>query len=259
MFNRLGLKVFVVSLLLFAGCGVANADEFVSTDFKVLDPVMAPGGSSTSTGFSLIGAITQIAIGTSTSNDFGLRGGFLYFPAPTVAAAGGVTPTVTVTDSGVTLGMLAQFIPTLPAAIKEAIFASADLDKDGRVGLKDLSILLYYMPDRPSPLADLNRDKKVDTFDLSILFSRWTESLLTFASEDDASPLSKYKSFATKPTENFTFKAPQEQVASLGVLSAEKVLPAQPKEAKTTPGIISRVKGFFVGLFESIRNFFKNF
>jgi len=68
------------------------SQEFSSTDFKVLDPVIFPGGFSTSTDFQLHGVITQIATGTSTDSSFRVNSGFLFFPfinTPVVSATAG--------------------------------------------------------------------------------------------------------------------------------------------------------------------------
>ncbi|KKT58960.1 MAG: 1, 4-beta cellobiohydrolase [Candidatus Giovannonibacteria bacterium GW2011_GWC2_44_9] len=70
----------------------AKADEFTSSSFKILEPVLQPAGYSTSSGYSLIGTIAQIAIGTSTASSFNLSSGFLFFPfasSPVVTAAAG--------------------------------------------------------------------------------------------------------------------------------------------------------------------------
>jgi len=57
-----------------------KATEFTSTNFKVLDPVIQPGGYSTSSSYRLNGVFAQIAIGTSTASSFTLNSGFLFFP-----------------------------------------------------------------------------------------------------------------------------------------------------------------------------------
>jgi len=71
----------------------ALAQEFSSTNFKVVDPVMFPGRYSTSTTFGLTSVISQISIGTSTSSSlFKVNSGFLYFPfvsTPVVTASAG--------------------------------------------------------------------------------------------------------------------------------------------------------------------------
>ena len=82
----------LILVFLFLAPAIALGDEFTSTNFKVLDPVLAPGGYSSSTSYQLTGVITQIAIGTSTITDFNVSGGFLFFPfasSPTVTATAG--------------------------------------------------------------------------------------------------------------------------------------------------------------------------
>jgi len=78
------MKKFVYFLLifwtLFFGIRSAYSEEFTSTNYKVLEPVMFSGGYSSSTGYQLFGAISQISIGTSTSASFGVNAGFFYFP-----------------------------------------------------------------------------------------------------------------------------------------------------------------------------------
>jgi len=71
---------------------LAQADEFQSTSFKVLEPVLNPAGYSTSSGYSLWGTIAQIAIGTSTITSYNLSSGFLFFPfasSPALSATAG--------------------------------------------------------------------------------------------------------------------------------------------------------------------------
>ena len=68
------------------------ADEFTSSSFRLFDPVMAPAGFSTSTGFQLWGTVAEIALGTSTASSFQLGGGFLRYPfasTPVVSATAG--------------------------------------------------------------------------------------------------------------------------------------------------------------------------
>lgn len=70
----------------------SRAQEFTSSSFRVLDPVIVPAGFSTSTGFQLWSTITEIALGTSTAASFQLGGGFLRYPfasTPTVSATAG--------------------------------------------------------------------------------------------------------------------------------------------------------------------------
>lgn len=69
-----------------------HSQEFVSSSYKVLDPVMNSGSYGTSNSFKLLGAISQISIGESSSASFADKAGFLYFPfasSPTVSATAG--------------------------------------------------------------------------------------------------------------------------------------------------------------------------
>lgn len=79
-------------LLLFGGFS-AHAEVLKSSSFQVLDPVISAfGNRSTSTNFTLLDALTQFALGTSTAVSFQLNPGFLAFPAvtlPTVTATAG--------------------------------------------------------------------------------------------------------------------------------------------------------------------------
>ena len=70
-------------------CGsVAYADEFTSTSFTVLDPVMSPAGFGTSSGYQMWGSMTELAIGTSTATDFGVNSGFLFYPEVSIPVVG---------------------------------------------------------------------------------------------------------------------------------------------------------------------------
>ncbi len=68
------------------------AEEFTSSSFRVLDPVLAPSGFSSSTSFQLFSSLAELAIGTSTASSFTLGSGFLLFPqvdTPAVSATAG--------------------------------------------------------------------------------------------------------------------------------------------------------------------------
>lgn len=71
---------------------VSFADEFTSSSFKVLDPVIAPAGFSTSAGFQLWSTIAEIAVGTSSASSFQMGAGFLRYPfasTPSLSATAG--------------------------------------------------------------------------------------------------------------------------------------------------------------------------
>lgn len=72
----LGAAVLCMTLL----ATVALADEFTSTDYRLLDPVVSPGGYGTSASFQLWGSLGEVGPGTSSSASFGGASGFLTFP-----------------------------------------------------------------------------------------------------------------------------------------------------------------------------------
>ena len=75
-----------------ATVSLARADEYTASSFRVIDPVLAPAGFSSSTSFQLFGSLGEPGLGTSTASGFGLQGAFLYFPivsTPVVSATAG--------------------------------------------------------------------------------------------------------------------------------------------------------------------------
>ena len=181
------LRALFISFTLLAG--VANATEYTSDNFQVLDPVQFPGGFSSSASFRLFDALAQISIGTSTSGSYEVRSGFLYFPAPTPTPAS--TPAPTPTPTGIPGGggipgfgqppifKLPVFLfpeaPSVPIKIKKC--GTADFNCDGVVDIADLSIFFYLDSYSPSENpADLNNDSSIDLADTSIVFYYWTEN-----------------------------------------------------------------------------------
>lgn len=76
--------LFLLFLLL---TNPAFSDEYNSSNFKVLDPVMDAGGFGSSASFNLIGVISQISSGESTASSFGDNAGFVYYPQISLAVA----------------------------------------------------------------------------------------------------------------------------------------------------------------------------
>lgn len=144
-----------------------EAVDFSSTNFSVKDPVIKPGGGfSSSTTFYLWQTLGEEAIGFSTTTDFQVKSGFLYFPAPTTPSFVTSSP-----GSGTTaLGGGGSGIFTLK---KKNL--PCDFNADGQCDVRDLSILLFYYKQSGSAIAayDLNRNGQVDFPDLSILFYYW--------------------------------------------------------------------------------------
>lgn len=89
--NKIRLTFFLFTLLVLPW--TLGAEVLKSSNFQVLDPVISvPGVRSTSANFTLLEALFQFALGTSTAASFQLNPGFLAFPAvtlPTVTATAG--------------------------------------------------------------------------------------------------------------------------------------------------------------------------
>jgi len=181
------LKLLVAISLIFVVFRVpaAQATEFTSPSFKVLDPVLDIfGGESQSTSFIQLQAGGQLSIGISTSSSFILKSGFLYFPGPpTPAPSPSVSPAPI---GGVGLGGARLFPASPPPRRPTPRFV--DLNGDGRINLIDVSILLYWWAKNVTPQAlaaiglpafdfpspDINADLRVDIVDLSIILFYWT-------------------------------------------------------------------------------------
>lgn len=170
-----------------------GAQEFTSTDFKVVHPVLQPGHFSSSAGFKLVGTIGQFGNGLSISGDSTLntlKAGFLYYAEPAAAAAGETTPAPSPAPSGG--GPILDIFKAILGKIERVVrpCRGADLNCDGRVNIYDSGIMFYWWGkrmDKPAylaalstiinagrPLPDINKDKDVDIYDLSILLSHWT-------------------------------------------------------------------------------------
>lgn len=183
--------MFVVTGAFLAFGGIARATNFSSTNFTVKDPVIAGGaGYATSTSFRLWSSVSQLGIGTSSATTFGLRAGFLYFPAE---AAPTPTPTPTPSPSeggpliqrtgGILFGSqyLIPFQPVPPAVrpprpgepllVRLPCNRRSDLNCDGKIDLQDFSIFLSE-PAQVTPRT------------LSFLLFDWTAGVPRFVSEE---------------------------------------------------------------------------
>ncbi|HEY4475455.1 MAG TPA: hypothetical protein VJB92_01905 [Candidatus Paceibacterota bacterium] len=178
----------IILAAVLSGCFfiIVKADDFSSNNYKVRDPVMSGGGGySTSSNFQLWSAVAQPAIGTSTSDNNELRSGFLYFvvttpsptptptpsPTPSPSQGGGIgqggplPPPPKVPPPGPPfIGRIISFITGEPVPERCIGVNRSDLNCDGEVDLRDLSILFS----RPRAAAG-----RV----LSLLFSDWTRKL----------------------------------------------------------------------------------
>ena len=73
----------VLLFVIFFGTRV-HSQEFSSSNYKVLDPVINSGSHGSSTSFRIFGVLSQIGPGTSTSATYGNNAEFLYFPTVNV-------------------------------------------------------------------------------------------------------------------------------------------------------------------------------
>lgn len=82
--QRISYYVILFLLVMTSSFRFVYAEQFNSTNFTVLDPVLVPSGFGTSAAFQLWGSLSEIAIGTSTVTDFGVNSGFLFYPEVTI-------------------------------------------------------------------------------------------------------------------------------------------------------------------------------
>lgn len=95
--------------LFLAGQTAVFADDYVSTNFILRDPVFhAEGDYATSSNFQYFSSTAEISVGSSTATSFIARFGFLYFPVITTpvvsASAGNAQVSLTWTASDAALG-----------------------------------------------------------------------------------------------------------------------------------------------------------
>ena len=84
-------SIFLFGFFLFSLSSVF-ADEYTSTSFRVVDPVVRPSGFATSTSFQLWSSLGEVGLGTSSITSFQLGAGFLLFPfasTPSVSTTAG--------------------------------------------------------------------------------------------------------------------------------------------------------------------------
>src|SRR3989344_2063911 len=100
----MAIRTFVVfiTLTLFFPVTFILATDYSSTNFTVKDPVIIPGGGyATSTTYQVWNAVSQLAIGISSSTAFTGKSGFLYFPTvATTTPAPSPSPTPTPSGGG---------------------------------------------------------------------------------------------------------------------------------------------------------------
>lgn len=94
---------------------VVIADDIIAPSYKILSPVIAPGGYSTSATYTLSGTAGENAHGTSTSASYSVNLGFFSFPLVTVPVA---TPVVGTASGRVDLSWTAA-IPYLGYTVSQ--------------------------------------------------------------------------------------------------------------------------------------------
>lgn len=244
---------FAPVLRFFFGVGLAllpfmaKGTEFTSTNFKIIDPVIQVGGGrSTSASFQTEQSIGQPALGLSTSQSYQLQGGSLYFPAPTAAAAAAVEAEAAAAGGGggsllpVLFPVVAPFFPpvAIPAACPDS-FTAADLNCDGQIGIKDLSVFLFFSAVPAPNRADLNRDSLVNTKDLSILFSKWNERLFAFVPEAQFGIPAERRE-AARPSRQFAIVGEAARPAAAASFSEQAKAPGFLQKIYKIPGIFKK-------------------
>ncbi len=83
---------------------IARAEEYTSSSFKILDPVLQPSGYASSTNFQLWSTMGEAGYGVSSATSYGLGAGFLRIPvaSPPVLALSGVNSQLDATWSSAT-------------------------------------------------------------------------------------------------------------------------------------------------------------
>lgn len=252
----------VLLLMFFAITPKVNSAEFSSADFTVRDPILVPSGYSSSSDFQLQGNISQIAVGTSSSASFGNTAGFLPFIVPSVTPP--VIPPPTLVGGGGILGLITEFF-IKPKVIVKKYFCDpdnpSDINCDGVVNFRDLSIFLYLEPIKTPTEADFNKDEKIDIHDLSILFSNWTERIFSFR-DDTKGERTGITQGEQKILDEYL---EEEQIAALGVfaqpsfserfeISEEDVVPEIDEEPRII--IFEYTLDLFSNAFKKVTDFF---
>ncbi len=164
------LLIFLFGVYFFCFNQLVLANDFSSSNFVVKDPVFSEGAEySTSANFGLWSSISQNAIGISTSASNQLRSGFLYFFTSTTTSSGGGGNGGggggSIFFSGgpgfsYPIGSGGGTLPPREFTCSKVV----DLNCDGRVNLKDLSILF-------------SEPKELSIKFMSLILAGWTEKL----------------------------------------------------------------------------------
>jgi len=245
-------------------------------------------GQSTSSG----GPYTYTSIeNVTSSNRTGLSNGTTYFFVvlpedafgTTIATSSEVSSVPVASEDvepepsgegGTVVGLITTFVSPLAAflispliperllpkilRIIPAIARAADLDGDRRIGLKDLSIYLFYsIHPKEFARADINRDGKVDLKDLSTMFYGWTDEIdVALQAEEKQEDTGE---FFTVGEESIVRNVSRDtQVATPAVLSAPQEPSVENQETKAiekSPGLFKRFLNSIKELFSSLTTF----
>lgn len=180
--------VFIVLASLFFSIGLTAYATFESSsaNFKATDQnVSDTGGDTTSTSFRLYQNAGQTSVGESSSSNFKILAGVLYWTSPSPAASAAPAPQASpaaVGGGGVTIGGVSYptatpATPTLAITPKPPFRLTCDFNNDGLCNIIDLSILLYWYGKTGPEIVryDLDQDGIIDLKDISILFYDWKE------------------------------------------------------------------------------------
>ncbi|MEK7640973.1 MAG: dockerin type I repeat-containing protein [Patescibacteria group bacterium] len=152
----INLRAIFALLGFFLLANVAGAQELTSTNFKVADPVVFPGGYSTSDTFKLTSVISQLVTGTSsTGSTFNINSGFLFFPAVTTpslsATAGNAEVALSWTSATGVLGWTVSSYIVGQSTVSGGPYTYTDVGavtSSTRTGLTNGT--LYYFVVRPA-------------------------------------------------------------------------------------------------------------
>lgn len=191
------VTAFVISVFLICSVSSIAFATFnsSSTNFKASDQnVSDVGGNTTSTSFRLYQNVGQASVGESSSSNFKVRAGVLYWDTTGISPTPTLTPTATpssgspstITSSGgggivvssPVVSPATSVAPSVAPAVSPKITRpTCDFNNDGLCNIVDLSILLFWYGKTGPQIAryDLNSDKVIDLKDISILFYHWKE------------------------------------------------------------------------------------
>lgn len=179
------LKIIIPAIFLLAP--VVFAEDLTAPSFILRDSAITVlGGRTDSASFQNISAAGQFVIGDGTSASYINQNGILYFSVASTTDGGGGGGGGPSSGAGPAPPPVGGIIGRIVKKIVGCNLAG-DLNKDCRVNMYDVSVLLYgwgQSQKNPNFLAsiksitlpspDINNDSKVDIKDLSVMLFNWT-------------------------------------------------------------------------------------